>query len=138
MPFVDPTCGCENVVVRLLYLAAGTVCVVLGFVGIFVPLLPTTPLILLAAFFFSKGSERMHRWLTHHPRFGHIIQDWEQHRVIRPRAKRLASIMIVAGIGLSLVLTNFSMVVRVLLAATGLGVILLIRSYPSQPSHENR
>src|SRR6187455_1770466 len=104
---------------RLFYIACGIVCVALAFVGIFLPLLPTTPFILLAAFFFSKGSQRMHSWLTHHPQFGQMIQDWEKHRVIRPRAKLVASIMIVAGMGLSLILTTLPIIAKVMLAATG-------------------
>jgi uncharacterized protein len=121
---------------RFFYLACGIACVVLGFVGIFVPFLPTTPFILLAAFFFSKGSTRLHQWLIHHPRFGQMIQDWETHRVIRPRAKLLASIMIVVGMGLSLWLTALPVIIKALMAATGVGVILLIRSYPSRPSSQ--
>lgn len=118
---------------RLFYMASGVVCLVLGLVGIVLPLLPTTPFILLAAFFFSKGSERLHRWLTQHPRYGQTIRDWEKHKVIRRRAKLLASIVIVAGIVLSLLVTTLPAVGQALLAAIGAGVILLIRSYPSHP-----
>ena len=55
---------------RVLWAAAGVLALVTGLVGIFVPLLPTTPFVLLAAFCFSRGSERCERWLLEHPRFG--------------------------------------------------------------------
>jgi len=119
---------------RLLYFICGLICVGVGVAGIFLPLVPTTPLILLAAFCFSKSSERMHRWLTEHRRFGPLIRDWQQHRVIRPRAKLMAVIMIVVVMGLSLTLGSFPIVFKVISAAIGAGVILMICSYPSQPA----
>ena len=59
----------------------------LGFIGAFLPILPTTPFMILAAYLFSKSSPRMHSWLTSLPYFGNAIIDWENNRVIRPRAK---------------------------------------------------
>jgi uncharacterized membrane protein YbaN (DUF454 family) len=120
--------------VRTFYFVCGSACLALGFIGIFVPLLPTTPLVLLAAFFFSKSSTRMHQWLINHSRFGPLIRDWHEHRVIRPRAKWLASITIVVVMGVSLAFGTFPGVLKLVIAATGAGVILLICSYPSRPS----
>lgn len=79
---------------RYLWLFAGHVSVVLGVIGIFLPLLPTTPFLLLAAFLYSKGSETFESWLLDHPRLGPPIREWRSHRVVRPAAKILATVFI--------------------------------------------
>lgn len=77
----------------------GFLFVLIGFIGIFLPLLPTTPFLLLALFCFSKGSERFHSWLYHHPLLGKPIRDWEEKGSIPMRAKLLATIMLsISGI----------------------------------------
>ena len=80
---------------------AGFVALGLGILGIGLPILPTTPLILLAAFCFSKGSPRLHGWLMAHPRFGPMIDDWQTHGAIPRRAKRMAALMMLAAFALS-------------------------------------
>ena len=80
---------------------AGWTSLVLGLIGIVVPLLPTTPFILLAAFCFQKGSDRLHRWLINHPRFGPLIADWRERGAIPPKAKRNAMIALVAVLAIS-------------------------------------
>lgn len=62
----------------------------LGAVGAFLPLLPTTPFVLLAAWAAPKGSPRLDRWLHRHPRFGPLLHDWHHRRAIPRRAKWLA------------------------------------------------
>ncbi|QIL19276.1 YbaN family protein [Thermomonas sp. HDW16] len=62
----------------------------LGFIGIFVPGLPTVPFVLLAAFAAARGSQRLHAWLLAHPQFGPMIRDWEREGAVSRRAKRLA------------------------------------------------
>ena len=78
---------------RLLWVAAGVLSLLTGIVGIFLPLLPTTPFVLLAAFCFSRGSERCERWLLTHPRLGPIVRDWRAERAVPLRAKQLAWLM---------------------------------------------
>ncbi|WP_370637411.1 YbaN family protein [Cupriavidus sp. AU9028] len=73
-----------------MWVGLGSLCLLIGFAGIFLPVLPTTPFVLLAAACFARGSQRFHRWLTNHPRLGPIIQDWERHRSIPLRAKCFA------------------------------------------------
>jgi len=70
----------------------GMLFVALGLFGVFLPLLPTTPFMLLAAYCFSKGSPRLHNWLLAHPIFGELIINWQQYGVIAKRAKWFASI----------------------------------------------
>jgi uncharacterized membrane protein YbaN (DUF454 family) len=75
---------------RVLWVAAGMFSLLIGFIGIFLPLLPTTPLILLAAFCFSKGSERWARWIEEHRHFGPMVKQWRDHRAVPLRAKQFA------------------------------------------------
>ena len=82
---------------------AGLVSLALGVIGIFLPLLPTTPLLLLAAYCFGRGSERLLKWLLEHPRLGPPIRDWREHRAISRRAKILAGLAMVVVITVSLV-----------------------------------
>jgi uncharacterized membrane protein YbaN (DUF454 family) len=83
--------------VRGLWLCAGVVALLLGIAGIFLPLLPTTPFVLLAAACFSRGSVRCERWLLQHPRFGPMVRDWRRHRAVPLRAKQLALVMMTIG-----------------------------------------
>ena len=84
---------------RWAYLAGGWGFLALGLVGVVLPVLPTTPFVLLAAWCFSRSSERLHRWLLEHRTFGPLVRDWEAHGVIRLRAKLLASAVIVPLVG---------------------------------------
>lgn len=89
---------------RLFWIALGLSAVALGLVGLVLPLLPTTPFMILAAAAFAKSSPRLHDWLTGHPVFGPAITNWRDHRAISPRAKRMAITAMAAAFGLSLVL----------------------------------
>ncbi len=89
---------------RYLWAGLGLVCVGLGIVGIFLPLLPTVPFLLLASVLFARSSSRLHGWILSHRTFGPIIEDWNRSGAIRPRAKRMATLSILAIAGLSLVL----------------------------------
>jgi uncharacterized membrane protein YbaN (DUF454 family) len=76
--------------VRIVYLALGMMSLLLGAVGVVVPLLPTVPFMLLAAFFFARSSPRLERWLVQHPSFGHHIQAWRTRRAISRKGKTAA------------------------------------------------
>lgn len=70
--------------------ALGVVCVLLGLIGVVLPILPTTPFMILAAFAFGKGSPRLRIWLENHAVFGPPIREWENHGSIAPKYKRIA------------------------------------------------
>ena len=89
---------------RHLWTLAGLIAMGLGLVGAVLPLLPTVPFMILAAFCFARGSQRFHDWLTGHPQFGPAIRDWRAHGAISRRGKSAAGIGIAAAFVLSLVL----------------------------------
>lgn len=75
---------------RAAYVAVGSVSLLLGVIGIFVPLLPTTPFLLLASACYLRGSRRMHAWLLSHGQLGAYIRAFEEGRGIPRRAKLIA------------------------------------------------
>lgn len=92
-PPISPTITSRTRWLRPLWLLAGTVALALGVLGIFLPLLPTTPFVLLAAWCFSRGSARWEHWVLHHPRWGPMVRDWRATRAIPLRAKQFAFVM---------------------------------------------
>ena len=105
----------------------------LGALGIVVPLLPTTPFILLAAFAFSRSSDRWHAWLIHHRTFGPLIADWRAHGAINRRTKVASSLAMTAVLGISLALAVPWPVFAVQLLVLA-GVATFIWSRPLPPS----
>ena len=121
-------------------MALGYASLGVGFVGVFVPLLPTTPFVLLAAFFFSKGSERLHRWLTEHPRFGHYIRDWEAEQIIPPVGKYASTLTMVPLVSWAILTRDIPWVLETIMIATVVGTLAFIWTRPSRrakPSEES-
>ena len=106
---------------KYIFVIIGTLSLILGLIGVILPILPTTPFILLAAFMYLHGSKRLHRWLTTHPILGVYISDYFQHGGIRRKAKRNALIWLWASLGLSMMLVG-TWPLRALLALIGAGV----------------
>lgn len=86
-------------------------CVVLGIVGAFLPVLPTTPFLLVAAWAGSKGWPQLEAWLLAHPRWGPPIRRWRDHRAVPRNAKWLASVTMAVSIGV-LALSNAPMALK--------------------------
>lgn len=82
-----------------LWFALGWLSFALGVIGAFLPILPTTPFLILAAFLFSRSSPRVHAWLISLPFAGPSLQEWNEHRIVRPRAKILCTIMMAISLG---------------------------------------
>ncbi|MDX1303205.1 YbaN family protein [Photobacterium sp.] len=89
---------------RTILVICGWLCVVLGVTGIFLPLLPTTPFLLLASACFMRGSPRLSRWLHKHPHLGPVLINWHENRALSPTVKRRANISIVLSFALSVTL----------------------------------
>ena len=116
---------------RLVYMSLGHTFTAIGFVGLVVPLLPTTPFLILAAACYSRGSERFERWLVHHPRFGRGVRDWREHGVISSRAKAIATVGILASLTIPLV--TLSLPWKLAAATLVAAALLFIHTRPSRP-----
>lgn len=90
---------------RPVFFLFGALSLALGTLGIFLPLLPTVPLVLLAAFCFARSSPKLHNWLVSHRVFGPQIKDWNDHGAIHPRAKKMASATIALALCLSIAMS---------------------------------
>ncbi len=116
---------------NLPYLIFGHLFLILGFIGVFLPLLPTTPFILLSAFCYSKGSERMHQWLLQNKIFGPLILEWRARGAIKLKAKIISTLMIVALFSYTLIFVQVSIAIKVIVAMTGLCVLGFILTRPN-------
>ena len=93
---------------RTFYFIAGLIALAFGALGALLPLLPTTPFVLLAAVCFAKSSPRLHRWLLAHAYFGPLVQNWQSsgaiarhHKIAAALTMALAfAISLIAGVGL--------------------------------------
>lgn len=119
---------------RLLWFVCGLTALALAGLGVILPLLPTTPFLLLAAFAFARSSERFHQWLLTHRLFGPIINNWQQHGAISRRAKWLSLISIIAIFSLSIIL-NVRLSVLTIQAIVLTAVAAFIISRPTPPAH---
>ena len=115
---------------RPFFLTLGYVSLGLGVIGLLLPVLPTTPFILLAAFAFSKSSEKLHGWLLSHKLYGPLITNWQRHGVIRPRAKWTSVSLIVILAGPSIYLLSAPVYAKVLLFAICACVVCFIVTRP--------
>lgn len=109
---------------RLLLISAGTLCVALGVLGMFLPVLPTTPFLLLAAACYARSSERFYRWLLENRWFGEYIRDYREGRGLPLREKLLTLLALWLTIGLTALLADPVWWVRLILAGVAVGVTL--------------
>ena len=121
-------------IVRTLYLIAGWLCILLGIIGAVLPLLPTTPFILVAAFCFSRSSERLHQSLLNNKIFGKVIRDWENDGVIPLKIKLLSTSMVLLMVSYPLIFKTFHLGLKAVVVVTIMLVMSYIWTRPSQVS----
>lgn len=116
---------------RAAFFCFGCLMVLLGVIGAFVPLMPTTIFLILAAWCFGRSSRRLETWLLEHPRFGETLRSWRAHGAI----PRWAKLMACAGMALGFVMfwlsVHPSSLVAVGVAALLLGSAIYVVSRPS-------
>jgi uncharacterized membrane protein YbaN (DUF454 family) len=116
---------------KYLLITAGSICLFLGILGLFLPLLPTTPFLLLAAACFFRSSERMYQWLIHHKLFGRPIKAYRQFKAVSIRAKVISLLLLwicITSSALFAVSDVWIRVVLVVIAAAVSGYILHLRT----------
>lgn len=122
---------------RWLYVLLGLTCVGLGTLGIFLPLLPTTIFLIIAAWAFARSSPRLHAWLYNHPRFGPTLRNWYAHRVISRRAKTLAVIAMAVSLAIT-AWTSRDATIIAIVAVCLVGVATYLITRPSTPPPKER
>lgn len=119
-------------VVRAAFFVAGVVSLALAVAGIFLPLLPTTPLVLLAAACFARSYRPFHEWLVAHRLFGPLLREWHEHRSIPYRTKLVAIGMMAATLGASIVFFVEPPWLKAALAAFGVALGVWMYQLPSR------
>ncbi len=118
--------------VRLVFAVLGTVFVLLGLAGIFFPVLPTTPFLLLAAACYARASRRVFAWLLAHRHFGPLIREWREHRSMPYRAKRRALWLIALSFAISIGFVVPGWPAKLALGVGGLLLMTWIARIPSR------
>jgi hypothetical protein len=125
-------------VVRAFLSAIGAVAFTLGIAGVFLPLLPATPLLILAAACFARAYRPFHQWMLGHRWLGPMLKEWDEHRSLPYRTKIVAIVTMPVSIGLSAMLVVPQRWLQALLALTALAVAVWLyriasRDRPSEP-----
>lgn len=117
---------------RGVYTALGFFFLGLGIAGIFIPLLPTTINVILAAFFFFRSNDRMYQYLMTHPRFGPVLRDYRAGLGIPRRIKAIAVSAVVVTFAVTILLTIRTTVGRVVMVALAAAIVAYILTRPTK------
>jgi hypothetical protein len=120
---------------RAFYFTMGWVFVALGALGLFLPLLPTTPFLLLASTCFVRSSPRCQRWLAESRWFGPILRDWNEHRAVRRPVKILAVLVILLVLTWTFVRDVPWPLRLAILFVAGIGLIVVLRLPTAHPTN---
>lgn len=112
-----------NLIKKYLYIFVGSASLALGVIGVFIPVLPTTPFLLLASFCYLRGSEGMYNWLIRHKIFGAYIYSYITYKAITKKTKISALIFLWSTLIISMLLLS-TLYIRIFLIVVGVGVTL--------------
>lgn len=118
--------------VRLAFAALGTLFLVVGIIGIFMPVLPTTPFLLLATACYARSSHRFYNWLMNHPAFGPLIVEWRTYRSIPWRIKLVAIVTMTLTFGSSIIFFIQDGWLQLALSVFGLTMVAWLYRIPSR------
>ncbi len=108
---------------KYLYLFGGSLSLALGIIGIFIPVLPTTPFLLLSAFCYLRSSQKMYDWLINHKIFGPYIYNYITYKAVTRKTKKVALAFLWFMLTISMILVPI-IHVRIFLVASGIGVTI--------------
>ena len=116
---------------RYLYILLGTLSMIVGIIGIFLPVLPTTPLLLLTAWCYYRGSDRLYEWLMEHPYFGRHIKNFRENKIISRNVKACTLALLWASLLFCACILH-PIWLKCLMMAIAIGVTWHILSYRSE------
>jgi uncharacterized membrane protein YbaN (DUF454 family) len=111
---------------KSLFIVAGWICVMLGVIGVFLPLLPTTPFMILALYLFASSSPRFHRMLLNNRWFGPGLRQWEKDKSISRATKYRASLLILLTFGISIAILHERLLLQGFLLALMLALLVYL------------
>ncbi|MDH4122691.1 MAG: YbaN family protein [Thermoplasmata archaeon] len=123
-------------IIRFFWVSAGTFFLALGIVGILLPVLPTTPFLLLAAACYLKGSKRMYKWLLTNKLFGRYLSDYREKRGLSVRAKIVTIVFLWTAISATAFLAIDDFIIRIILFIVAIAVTLHILTIKTKKSIE--
>lgn len=123
---------------RLLFAGLGVIFAALGLAGIFLPVLPATPFLLLSAACFARASTRVYNWLLNHTLFGPLILEWRRHRAMPYRTKLGALILLAVSLAASITLFLEDWRAQAVLAVFGVGLGMVLWRIPSRDAPVHR
>ncbi len=121
----------HNKIIKIICIALGSIFVGLGFLGIFLPLLPTTPFLLLAAACYARSSERFYQWLMNNPLFGTYIKNYRENKGIPLRGKMISISLLWITILFSIFMITENIILKYLLFLIAVLVTIHILSFPT-------
>lgn len=117
---------------RAILVSVGTLSLGIGVVGILVPVLPTTPFLLLAAACYARASDRLYAWLVGQPSLGPVVTEWRRSRSLPPGVRVRALLLVALSFGVSIILVD-DLLLRGTLLLTGVIVGVFLYRIPTRP-----
>ncbi|MDD2530752.1 MAG: YbaN family protein [Bacteroidales bacterium] len=117
---------------KFLFKLFGIISLSLAIVGIFLPILPTTPFLLLSSFLFMQSSDKLHKWLTEHRVFGQYIKDFQEYKSIPLKVKITSISFLWITILLSVFFFIEKLWIKLLLISIAIGVTIHILKYKTK------
>ncbi len=105
----------KKTIQKNLFISLGWIFVILAAIGVILPILPTTPFLILALALFAKSSPKFHQMLLNHPWFGDLLRQWEKTKTVTRKIKIRASLLIVASFSISIYLVKEVLLLQLML-----------------------